>query len=314
MSERGRDPAGGAGAIARDHAATTASRASAGPIPRGYRGLDGVRAAAARHGARAIGVTRGGRELLAFTIGERGPATLVLAGIHPIEWIGVEVALALAEALAVAPPADRRIVIVPLLNVDGYAAIEDDLRAGRHRWRRTSGPDARSLGVDLNRNFATAHRPPPPWWRWLPHAGPAPWSEPEPAAVAALFDQIGPVDRAIALHSFGRMILLPWAHRGDRPPRWDELLAHGRAIAARMPERYRVWQAGRWPGFRAGGLEVDWLTERGALTVLIECSGGGWRATDPSTWRSPFAWYNPPDGATAATPIADALVGFARGR
>ncbi len=282
-------------------------------IPLGYRGLAAVRAAAARHGARVIGTTRGGEAIEAFTLGDRGPATLVLAGIHPIEWIGVEVALALAEAIAVAPLRDRRVVIVPIMNVDGYAAIERDLRDGHRRWRRTSGADARSLGVDLNRNFATAHRPPPPWWRWLHHGGATPWSEPETAAIAALFDASVPIDRAIALHSFGRMILLPWAHRGDRPPRWDELSAHARAIAARMPERYRVWQAGRWPGFRAGGLELDWLTERGALTVLVECSAGGWRATDPSTWRSPFAWYNPRDGAAAASPIADALVPFARG-
>jgi len=283
-------------------------------IPLGYRGLAAVRAAAARHGARPIGTTRGGRAIEAFVLGEGGPATLVVAGIHPIEWIGVEVGLALAEAIAVAPLVGRRVVVVPVMNVDGFAAVEDDLAQGRRRWRRTSGPDARSLGVDLNRNFATAHQPPPTWWRWLHHAGPRPWSEPETAAIARLFDEVGPIDRAIALHSFGRMILLPWAHRRERPPRWDELVAHAHGIAAGLPERYRVWQAGRWPVFRAGGLELDWLTERGALTVLIECSGGGWRATDPSSWGSPFAWYNPPDGAAAAGPIADALVGFARGR
>lgn len=282
-------------------------------IPHGYRGLDVVRATAARYGARTIGWSRGGRPIEAFTIGRGGPATLVMAGIHPIEWIGVEVALALAEALAVAPPVDRRVVIVPVMNVDGYAAIEDDLTAGRRRWRRTSGPDARSLGVDLNRNFATAHQPPPSWWRGLPHGGASPWSEPETSAVAGLVETDAPFDRAIALHSFGRMILLPWAHRGDRPPRWDELVAHAKGIASRLPERYRIWQTGRWPGFRPGGLELDWLTERGLLTVLLECSGGGARVTAPSTWASPFDWYNPADGRRAATPIADALTRFARG-
>ena len=137
----------------------------------------------------------------------------------------------------------------------------------------------------------------------------------EAAAVRALVDgpDAPPIDRAVALHSFGRMILLPWAHRGDRPPRYRELRAHADAIAARMPERYRVFQAGRWPPFRLGGLELDWLTARGALTLLVECGGGGGRLGAPSTWTRPFAWYNPPDGAAQAAAIAAAIAPFARG-
>lgn len=286
-------------------------------IPAGYRGLDDVRALVRTLAARVdtLGTTRAGRAIDAVTLGTRGPTTLVLAGIHPIEWIGVEVGLALLTALAASPPPDRRVVFVPVLNVDGYAAIEADLRAGRRRWRRTSGPDARSLGVDLNRNFATAHHPPPSWWRALPHGGPRPWSEPETRAVSELVASFGdhPLDRAVALHSFGRMILLPWAHRGDRPPRHAELSRHAAAIASRLPEPYRIFQAGRWPPFRLGGLELDWLTSLGALTLLLECGAGGLRLTDPSTWPSPFAWYNPPAGASAAAPIASALLPFARG-
>ncbi|MBK9030166.1 MAG: hypothetical protein IPL61_02305 [Myxococcales bacterium] len=284
-------------------------------IAPGYRGLAEVGAATAALGARPIGVSRGGRAIEAIALGADGPATLILAGLHPLEWIGVEVALALAAGLAAALPPGRRALVVPVANPDGYAAVEADLRAGRRRWRRTSGRDRASLGVDLNRNFGVAHRPPPRWWRGLPHGGPAPWSEPEAAAVRALVEgpAAPPIDRAVSLHSFGRMILLPWAHRGERPPRYRELAAHAEAIAARMPERYRVFQAGRWPPFRLGGLELDWLTARGALTVLVECSGGGGRLRAPSTWTRPFAWYNPPAGAAHAAAIAAAIAPFARG-
>ena len=279
------------------------------PLPIGYRGLAELDAGL------AIGATRGGHTLRAMAFGDRGPTTLVVAGVHPIEWIGVEVARALTAALVAAPPTDRRVVIVPVLNPDGYAAVEADLRAGRRRWHRTSGPDGKSLGVDLNRNFPIAHHAAPPWWRGLPHGGAAPWSEPESRALRAVVDdpRWGPIDRAVSLHSVGRVILLPWAHTGARPPRYRELRAHADAVAARMPERYRVWQAGRFPPFRLGGLELDWLTSQGALTLLVECTGGGLALGAPATWASPFAWYNPADGAARAAPIARALEPFVRG-
>jgi hypothetical protein len=66
------------------------------------------------------------------------------------------------------------------------------------------------------------------------------------------------------------------------------------------------------PGGLAG-LELDWLTSRGALTLLVECTGGGFGLTAPATWTSPFAWYNPADGAARAAPIARALEPFVRG-
>ncbi|MBP8811003.1 MAG: succinylglutamate desuccinylase/aspartoacylase family protein [Kofleriaceae bacterium] len=279
-------------------------------IPPGYRGLAEVAATAAAYGARPIGASRAGRPIDAIEVGPvDAPRALVIAGLHPLEWIGVEVALALAAAWSAGPPPARRIAIVPVANPDGYAAVEDDLRAGRRRWHRTSGPDAHGLGVDLNRNFPIGHQAAPGWSRALPHGGPAPWSEPEARALAAAVGE-HPLERAVSLHSFGRMILLPWGHRGERPPRYRELLGHARAIADRLPERYRTWQVGRHRPFRLGGLELDWLTARGALALLVECGGGGLRLTAPATWGAPFHWYNPPDGATAAAPIAAAVAPF----
>lgn len=279
-------------------------------IPAGYRGLADVEATAAAHGARVLGRTRAGRPIHVI---ERGPVdaprALVVAGLHPLEWIGVEAALAVAARVE-APT--LRLTIVPVANPDGYAAVEADLRAGRRRWHRTSGRDARSLGVDLNRNFGVGHVATPGWWRGGPHGGATPWSEPEVAALATL--ATGPIARAVSLHSFGKMILLPWAHRGERPPRYRALRAWAEAIAAALPERYRIGQIGRYRPFRLGGLEVDWLTACGALALIVECSGGGLRAATPTTWTAPFAWYNPPDGATAAAPIAAALAPFVAGQ
>ncbi len=275
-------------------------------VARGYSDPARVAARAAALGAAPIGRSVDGRELVAIRIGAGERVSLVLAGIHPIEWIGVEVALALAERLAAAPPQDRRVVIVPVINVDGHAAIATDVAAGRRRYRRTN-----QHRVDLNRNFAIGHAPAPAWFP-RQRAGLAPWSEPETAAVAALADGLA-VDRAVALHAFGRMILLPWAHRGATSPRHAELVAHAGAIAAHLPGRYRVLHTGRWPLFRPGGLELDWLTARGALTMLVECGRGGLEPLRPSTWLEPFRWYNPADPAAEVEALARALEPFVRG-
>jgi predicted deacylase len=280
-------------------------------IPAGYhdgaavaarlRGLPGARVEVAGRGA-------GGGEVLAVTLGRGGPASAILAGLHPIEWIGVEAALALLERLAADPPRDRRVVALPLVNVDGHAAVAADLRAGRRRWRRGN-----PAGVDLNRNFPVSwrrRRRLPTGWNWGGH-GPA--DQPEVAAVIATLGAAG-VDRAVSLHSIGRKLLLPWGARWQRPPRWRELAAAAATIRARLPEPYDVRQIARWvPGAFAHGTELDWLHgELGALAILVECTLGGARVRDPATWRSPFAWFNPPDPARHAAAIAAALEPFLR--
>jgi hypothetical protein len=286
-----------------------------GVVPAGYATiaeLDARLDRLAARGARvtAIGETVDGRTLHAVEIGARAaPTTAIIAGIHPIEWIGVEVGFALLDRLVAEPPTDRRVVAIPLINRDGYAGVEDDLVRGRRRWRRSN-----SRGVDLNRNFAThfrRSRPRPTGWN---HGGPAPGSEPEIAAVMATLRAAAP-DRAVSLHSIGRKILLPWGALFSRPPRWSELRAAGDAIAARLHEPYDVIQSSRWVlGAKAYGMELDWLHgELGALAVLVECTFGGVRLREPRSLLDPFRWFNPPDPERHAPSIAAAVEPFVRG-
>jgi predicted deacylase len=273
-------------------------RAPDNKLPAGYRGADELIAR-----VRALpGVRVDGDDLLAVTIGDGPRTSALLAGLHPIEWIGVEVGLALLERLAADPPRDRTIVAFPLINAGGYRAVEADLRAGRRRWRRRNPG-----GVDLNRNF------PVHWERRQRWGGAGPADQPEIAAVVRTLRGAGIVDRAVSLHSIGRKVLLPWGGRWARPARWRELHAAGEAIARRMPERYTVSQVSRWvPGGFAHGIELDWLHgELGALAVLVECSLGGARVTEPASWIAPWRWYNPPAGAAAT--IACAIEPFVRG-
>ena len=271
-----------------------------------------------RAALRRLGATVRGAPLRAAVVGPTGAArtTVVVAGLHALEWIGVQVALALLERLAADPPRDRRVVIVPVVNVDGVAAVEADLRAARRRFRRTN-----DRGVDLNRNWPTHHAVHRRPWRWIAgDGGAAPASEPEIATVLAALDDAhaaAPIDRALSLHSFGRMLLVPWGGRWARPDGHGRLRAAAAAIAARLAEPYRVRQVSHWlPGAFAHGLEIDHLHARyGATAVLVECTLGGilGRRPRPAELLQPFRWYNPPDPAPAVAALADALEPFARG-
>jgi hypothetical protein len=279
-----------------------------------YAGVAGV---AERIGALAArgaivshaGRSRDGRAVLSVTIGRGGRTSAILAGVHPIEWIGVEVGLALLERLCADPPRDRRVIAFPLVNVDGYARVDDDLRAGRRRWHRHN-----RAGVDLNRNFPVHWRARGRLASGVNWGGARPADQPEVAAVVRTLGGAG-VDRAVSLHSIGNKILLPYAGRFRRPAQWRALHDAARAIQQRMPPGYSVTQASRWlPGAFAYGLELDWLHgDLGALTVLVECTLGGARWSQPSTWLDPFAWYNPADPGAHADAIAQALEPFVRG-
>lgn len=254
-----------------------------------------------KQGARVdiAGRSRDGNAVLAVTIGDGPKVSAVLAGLHPIEWIGVEVGMAILERLAAQPPTDRRVIAFPLINIDGFRRVEHDLRRERRMYRRFN-----SARIDLNRNF-------PAFWSGV---GRAPADQPEVRAVVRTLSGL-PVERAISLHSIGKKLLVPWGGRFARPARWRELHAAAEAIRARLPDRYTISQVSHWlPGAFAYGVEIDWLYgDLGALAVLVECSMGGTSLRDPSTWFDPFRWYNPRDPARHAESIAAAVDPFLRG-
>jgi hypothetical protein len=148
-----------------------------------------------------------GRPLLALRLPGDGPAVLVCANIHGIEYISAQVALRFARIAAL--PAE--VWVVPCVNPDGYAATWAAAGAGRLGALRKN-----ANGVDLNRNF------PMPWGAkpsWLPGAGstnpqdatwrgPAPASEPEVAALIDLMRRIDPWAGA-NLHSFMGTLIPP---------------------------------------------------------------------------------------------------------
>jgi hypothetical protein len=286
-------------------------------LPPGYRGHAEVESAlCALPGARVVELGRSvqGTPILGAWIGPPAMrASVVVAGLHAIEWIGVETALALAHRLASDPPVDRNVLVVALANPDGYRAIETDLWQGRRRFRR-----ANANGVDLNRNWPTAFLPRPRWISGINWPGPAPASEPEIASIVRALDAEArrgvQIDTALSLHSFGRKLLVPYGGRWSRSPRFRELHERARGVQARLAERYTIDQVSRWlPGAFAYGMEIDDLHDRyGACALLVECAFGG-LSLDPASWITPFRWYNPRRPRLVAADLARAVDPFVRG-
>jgi hypothetical protein len=238
--------------------------------------------------------------------------SVVLSGLHPLEWIGVETHLALMHRMARHDLGGRSVVSIPVANPDGLLRVERNLRQGRRRLVRHN-----ERGVDLNRNFDAA------WAErgalgvglpWRSRAGSYPASEPEIAAIAFTLGNRR-IDRAVSLHSSGGAVLYPSAQSllpiadAAEHRQWARYIAvHGCGPdAAAGP---CSWRRG---GLAHGGLELDWFHQRhGALSLLVSCPGGtiGLR---PARAFEPFAWFNPEQPRPVAQQLADALAPFVRG-
>lgn len=277
--------------------------------------LDALAAAhpglARRH---SLGQSVEGRPLWALTVADPtrpvGRRMVVIANIHAMEWIGTNIALAFLDALVAHPPPGVAVTVVPILNPDGRARVEADLRAGTPRFQRTN-----ANRVDLNRDFAVHRDPHPVWSRVLPglrSISPAPLSQPESRALDALLQSTRP-QVFVSLHAWGGYAFLPWAGDWARSPQHAALVRAGTLFAQGQGARaYRVVQLSRWAFFfRGHGMEVDHAHAAGALALLVESTRGR-SPLRPADWDNPFRVYNPPDPARATRRDRDGLLALAR--
>lgn len=241
---------------------------------------------------------------------------LVVAALHPMEWIATEVAVAFLQDVVAHRRDHVAVTVVALANPDGRMRVEEDLADHRDIYRRGN-----AAGQDLNRDGAVHHETRSVWAPLLPRrhmATHAPLSQHETRALDALAHRER-YDRAASLHSFGGFLYFPWSGRWDRPADWRPFVHLGRAMeAAQGPRAYKTRQLSRWGFFfRAQGSEIDHLYGRyGTLAYLIELTRSGIRpfhlAKDAKT---PFRWYNPVDptrhvtkGVAALTTLVDSDV------
>lgn len=215
---------------------------------------------------------------------EEDEAGLLLVGCHHArEWISVEVPLLIAKRLLESydsNPEIREIVdgseiwIVPLLNPDGLEYSIGTYRYWRKN-RRDNGDG--SFGVDLNRNYGLAWGLDEAGSSSNPDSGVfrgrAAFSEPETAALRDLVLRRG-FDAVVSYHSFGQLILYPWAYTSQPAPSKPDLDDLGRHLAELMRavggRDYTVGQSGE-DLYLSNGDAADWAhAETGGPAYTVE--------------------------------------------
>jgi predicted deacylase len=275
---------------------------------------------AARAGGRETEIGRSveDRPLWRFDFGSRdprAPAVLLTALIHGVEVIG-SVALMDVVARLVADgglPEGARFVVLPIVNPDAFAANMDRLSRGHSAHQRKN-----ANGVDLNRNFPIvgSARPWHPFsgsaYRFMPHyRGPRPLSEPESQAVHQVASQLRPA-LAVGFHSFGNMLLYPWAHCREANPRlplYRNLAGGFSAALGGVP--YRCRQAvDLYPTL--GDLD-DWLDMRfGTLALTVEVGALDRRLLHPRCLFNLFWWMNPTGILSTVANVSPGVLGLLR--
>lgn len=206
--------------------------------------------------------------MIKHVIGDLGGASavVVLAGMHGDEPKGVDLAWRFLDC-ASGRGSSYRVVVVPVVNPDGYAVR-----------RRVNG-----RGVDLNRNFPTKD------WRTgrkrsRYYPGPSAGSERETRAVVRLIEREKPV-RIVTIHSINKH---RFCNNYDGP---------GKRLAMMMSRR-NGYPVRATIGYPTPGSFGTWAgVERGIATVTLEL---------PSHHSSKRCWEDNRDALAAVCGFRDA--------
>jgi carboxypeptidase T len=230
-----------------------------------------------------IGTSVEGRPLHALRIRGDGAASdpepvrlAIDGGLHAREWIAMMVPICVADRLLRGYARDEKLRafvdgsdlwVVPIANPDGYQHSWDHDRY----WRKNRSGEH---GVDLNRNFEVAwgERGASDDPRSPIYHGPAPFSEPESAALRDLLRR-EKIEGHIDFHSYSQLVLYPWSFTAKPTPDRDRLAALAERMAAAIfathGERYTPKSgASLYP---ASGTLMDWAYgERDTLSFVVE--------------------------------------------
>ena len=267
--------------------------------------------------SRVAGVSVEGRPIRRIELGAtQGPAVLLTGLMHGVEFVGAMALLDFVRSLAGSPSSEllrhARVIVVPVVNPDALHANSARLATGRRAFARCN-----ARGVDLNRNFPRMREELPlnplggSRWRLSPHyVGPHPLSEPETRVLHDIAHDIRP-RVSVGFHSFGELLLYPWAFTARPNPRRRRYEQAGRAFVSSLRRAsYRVMQATDW--YSTVGDMDDWLdAEFGTLAFTVEVSRPMTRLSNLRRASNPFAWSNPVELDAAVEGIApgvDALV------
>jgi hypothetical protein len=209
---------------------------------------------------KVFGHSAAGKEIKGYEIGGGSQTLLLFAAMHGDEMGTTDLLNELVDAIRDnhdLVSKDKRLVVIPISNPDGYYDRTDKLNAN---------------GVNLNLNFETSD-----WQKYGPEgtfAGEAPFSEPESQVIKQVVEQYHPVVM-ISYHSQGRVI---------SPEVGDASIALAKWYANKTGyEYYDYWDypgvATKWFVQTTGkpaitvelsdDLESDWDKNKEALLELI---------------------------------------------
>jgi predicted deacylase len=245
----------------------------------------------------------------------QGVPVLLTGLMHGVEFVGSLALLEFVRSLVESRSEllkYARLTVIPIVNPDALHANCARLASGQRAYKRCN-----ARGVDLNRNFPRLRSDMPrnplggSRFRLSPHyVGPRPLSEPETQALAEVVQETRP-QVSVGFHSFGELLLYPWAFTARPNPRRNRYERAGRAFVRGLRgARYRVMQATDWYS-TVGDLD-DWLdAEYGTLAFTVEVSRPMRFFANLRRLSNPFAWQNPVRVGPSVVGIApgvDALV------
>ncbi|MBI1290869.1 DUF2817 domain-containing protein [bacterium] len=197
--------------------------------------------------ATEVGQSVGGRPIPLYDLGTGSEVVLIMATIHGNENAGTPLCRDLMLFLDQHPEimAGKRVVVLPVVNPDGYA---DDRRFNAN-------------GVDLNRNFEAANR------RENRRSGDTPLSEPESRVIKQVLEEYKP-SRIVSMHE--PLKVIDWDGPGE------ELARHMGRFTDLPVERL---------GSRAGSLGSYAGEELGIPIITLEFPRGAGDRPPEELWR-----------------------------
>ncbi|KAJ3255172.1 Carboxypeptidase A4 [Boothiomyces macroporosus] len=200
-----------------------------------------------------IGYTFKQQQIFGYYFGTGNKTAIVQGGLHAREWISPAFVVYLAAFLAGSSQAAKSllaeytVLLVPLVNIDGYDYTR---RAdGDRLWRKNMQINNDStVGIDLNRNYN---------FKWdtpggasldsmnETYRGPYPNAAPETKALSEYLAKVQNKVSYIDIHSYGQAFLYPWGYTctvssPDEPDLRSSSFAGAQAIASLYGTFYTV--------------------------------------------------------------------------
>jgi murein tripeptide amidase MpaA len=219
----------------------------------------------------AISSTVRNRTIWAYKLSTRRnlKALYIQSLIHAREWVtGSSTVYALSRWLddisnkRTAPTDTYDLIIVPVLNIDGY-----EISWTTDRYQRKN-----ANGVDLNRNYPTHVTNP---WIVLPsdeeYPGPSVFSERESRGIRDyLAKENTKIDGYVDVHSYGGEVLFPYGN--TRVPHKDD--TKYKIMAKNVASVMGYVPLPAWTGYLAYGMFIDWVSRvYDKPAILFEMAG-----------------------------------------